>query len=80
MITLNINEPTYGKSNDEYCYWKIVNRIAEVYIAFFRDISIDLNYDVPDNTYKDKSAKVITKKEFEIKLRIVKRRIRRLKA
>ena len=66
MIKLNKEKPTYGTTGR--CYFKIVNKIAEIFIdtngCGLADCEININYDVPDNTYNNKYAKKITKSEF----------------
>lgn len=82
MINLNKDNPTYGKSYGGYCYYKIVDKIAVIYIRRFRETgtSIEINYDVPRNTYKCTDAKKISKDEFAEVLKETKNLIWRLKA
>lgn len=83
-IELKKNEPTYGESYGGYLVWKVYeenNRYKTLCIKKPDSIITEVvfNYDTETNTYKNSSAKEITKKEFDNVLREAKRKMRETK-
>ena len=68
MIKLNIKGDTYGSSYEGSSLWKYTDGKSKEYISNHSYLSIDIfvgGTGMPDlNSYKEDSAKILTKKEY----------------
>lgn len=63
MIQLKEEGYTYGSSYGDTIFWKLDNKGKGIAVDRLNN-SIDLYYDIPENTYRQITAKYITKTEF----------------